>query len=535
MEIEEVVEKWSLKTYLKALPNHNARFVAVAVSYRSALLVCPIALNYLAITQRSGIGDLERSGIRDLAPLPVFGALAVSATAMSNPSGALSIRAANAAANAAYALKHAAQSNPFKNVSHAITAAANAVNTVYASLASDGDTASVAAEAVANAAKANPRTWDLVRMDLTQLRQGKDLLTLRTLPGLLQNVGDKWTTARRALEVDQADWTYWIEWFERAIVGENIHAERLALVLNQMLKRDWLGDPHEVNGRFAEVLELYQAEDFVSANPYGFRAELDPESAVLKLYETDPRDMSMVLDQVLEALSDFDRRCQRGTSSNIGSSAGGALAPEIQELRDKVAGCGVNPKALHWQLRRYIERFEAVLKEQELPVTADTTGLLNDLRRAKDEICVISDVVRADEDKRMAIKIKQNFDEYQLLAIRTCLGMAADGEGQMKTFALLAAKSLADPEASLEEKQAAIQFALRMGVESSLLISQHEADVGEEKSLFRRSLDRFKETSDVAVKGDKLADVMQEAIAEGSPLGQRLLEIFSTTNFGGLM
>jgi hypothetical protein len=134
----------------------------------------------------------------------------------------------------------------------------------------------------------------------------------------------------------------------------------------------------------------------------------------------------------------------------------------------------------------------------------------------------------------MAIKIKQNFDEYQMLAVRSCLGLAADGEGQMRTFAILAAKSLLDPDASIEEKQSAIHFGLRMGVEGSLLISADEEDKGEGKSKFGRTLDNLKDGTDTLVKFDKGVDVVQEAIAEGSPLGQRLLELMSATNFGGM-
>ena len=74
-----------------------------------------------------------------------------------------------------------------------------------------------------------------------------------------------------------------------------------------------------------------------------------------------------------------------------------------------------------------------------------------------------------------------------------------------------------------------------MALESSVLITNHLDEKGDDNSLLGRSVDNIKEVKDALVAGDKIGVVLQEASVELAPLGQRLIEWLSIGTQGGLL
>ena len=68
-----------------------------------------------------------------------------------------------------------------------------------------------------------------------------------------------------------ADWRFWITWYERVLAGQNLHAAEIAKVLDTLTRDEILGDPAAVLPRFDVVLELYEAKDTsdeIAADPF---------------------------------------------------------------------------------------------------------------------------------------------------------------------------------------------------------------------------------------------------------------------------
>jgi len=480
--IEDVQDSETLEAYLDALPDGDRKQISVGIAYRAALRVFPIAAEAFLTT------DWARKG--NLTPVAFFGALSISGVAAVSPTPDIA-RAAGAAA----------------------LAAAN----------------------TANAADFEVDVWELIRSDLS---------AHKVLETPLWGNGEApaeilkcWNNAKAAMDADTAvDWSIWIAWFERAIKGPNWHPEEMAKVLVTINQEDWEQRPALINHKFDKLLARYKAENFIAANPYGLRAIIDKSEERIDLEETQAIDMSDVIDQIVEAIEDFERRSkQAAVKNNLAESCATVLRGDLAELKEKAQLLGTDPQKLHRQLGRYIDRFKGILIENDLPQTKDTSSLFKDLHYAQDDICVVSEVVRNAEERRAAVRITKELDTYLLTAIHNGLNLAADGEGQMRVYAILAVQSLLDENVSKDEKIAWIQFANRMALESSLLITQHVEEKGEEKSRFGRAVENIKEVKDGAIALDKIGDVAEEAVTELVPLGQRLLEGLCASNFSGLL
>ncbi len=70
-----------------------------------------------------------------------------------------------------------------------------------------------------------------------------------------------WDTAKSHLSGAEDHWDIWIQWYERVIADENWHPEKMREVLLGIRENLWQSGPAEINAKFDEVLELYEAED----------------------------------------------------------------------------------------------------------------------------------------------------------------------------------------------------------------------------------------------------------------------------------
>ncbi|SEP95489.1 hypothetical protein SAMN05428995_102131 [Loktanella sp. DSM 29012] len=535
MEIAEVQDEESLERYLNALPEEERRQVAVRIASRAAARVLPIAVGFrldsLVIPERA------------LSLVSTFGTVAISATKMVNLDaqinphsvndvGSIAIEntgEANAAAYAAVvaAIRAAAASYTITtSATHAAESIREAILAVVVKATLEDET-QVGLNEIANASKA--AFWSTVREDLAETI---DLVLWpnSVLGGLLAT----WQQIKTQLENDpSADWSFWIAWYERLLAGRDFLAAEMAEVLNTLGRDDWKKGPAHVNPMFDGVLGRYRAEDFEAGHAYGFRAQVNRKKDRLDLIAVKTVDLSEIVKKLRSALSDYKRRSNRGTSHNqLNAMCYDALEPELADFRKVISKYKENPQALHDEIIRYEKHVMRVLQDQDLPPAAEVASLIDDMRAAQSEICLMSEEVRAKEKLRTAIAVEKATEAQKLQAIRNCLGMMTDGTSEMELFAGLAVKALVDPDATVTEKQMAWQFAYRMGANAATTIKNYEEEVGAEKTNLGK---RLKDVSDMAVAGDKFVDVLQEAVAESAPWVEGYFKYLGENGFPGML
>ncbi|KQI69467.1 hypothetical protein AN189_03420 [Loktanella sp. 3ANDIMAR09] len=345
---------------------------------------------------------------------------------------------------------------------------------------------------------------------------------------------DDWATVKQILCDDtSADWSFWIAWYERVLSGRDFLAADMADILNKLGHDDWKKGPAHVNPMFDAVLGRYRAEDFEAGHAYGLRALVNRKKDRLDLIAVKAVDLSEIVKKLRGALSDYKRRSNRGTSDNqLNAMCYDTLEPELADFRKVISKYKENPQALHDEIIRYEKHVMRVLQDQDLPPAAEVASLIDDMRAAQSEICLMSEEVRAKEKLRTAIAVEKATEAQTLQAIRNCLGMMTDGTDEMELFAGLAVKALVDPDATETEKQMAWQFAYRMGANAATTIKSYEEEVGADKTNLGK---RLKDVSDMAVAGDKFVDVLQEAVAESAPWVDGYFKYLGENGFPGML
>ncbi len=508
MEIAEVVDGRTLKAYLDGLSQSEQQQIQMRVDYCGAVRVLPIVLHFL-LFKGANVADITQTAETLFADVALAGILQHDLTLVKR----MAVDVPNVPV---FKLSNHAHVHGDRAASDA----ANAVLEVNGRIRS-GETGASSAVAASFSISAARR----INLDIAELVRS-DLKTWGPIwPfGVPDKIQKMWDGLQQAMEADYIDWSIWIHWYNRVLQDRDWHPKAIGAILEQITREDWEKGPKHVNPMFDEVLALYLAEDFIAANPYGFKADIDIGRQRLTLGAREPVDMTEIIEKLRSAFRDFNRRAKRAdTQSNVMAICKDALDPEIADLKKVISKYKEDAQALHFELKRYEKRLSGVLADRGLPTTSETASLIDDLRMLQDEICLTSEPVRAAEKQRHAIALERATDDQLLLAIRNCAGMATDGVGQMRVFATLAMKALANPDASADEKQMAWMFAYRMGIESAALIKSSDGR-GDEESGFGN---RIKEASDLMVATDKGIDVLQEAIAEGGSWVQPLLEFFS--------
>ena len=324
MEISEVKDRESLEAYLDDISDEDARLLtARRVAYLSAMRVAPFALGYFARRPKRGNATLTA--------LPVLAGLAYSGVASTCPTpeyDAAAARAANAA------------------------------------------TAATATAAAARAPRAD--IWNVVRTDLRvmQVPPKGDIPSIWP-EGPPDWFNREWKAAQSALKSNKGDddqpiWTFWITWYERALAGKNLYPEKLAPILDQFSKDDWLGDPANVNPEFDPILELYEADDLrelEKATPQGEIVVYDPPKDVLVLRPTDmvaPNYLSNVTEQIASAARLFG-------DIGEGNSPYAMLRDELRILADTQTRHADRPVLILKDVSRVLRRLDRRIEDLECP------------------------------------------------------------------------------------------------------------------------------------------------------------------------
>ena len=241
--LEEVRDRKSLEAYLDSLPEDERRAVALRVASNAALRVLPIAARDF-LTE-----NWARE--RDLTPVSVFGACSISRVASVLPTREIAATASRATAAAFAASRVAARA--------AATAAARTAARAAATAAAASRVAATADAATAAAFAATALDlWPLIRRDLVEE-------SAQVWPeGTPRAMADIWVEAVAAMRADNADWSFWIAWYDRALAGREWHPEAMTPILNEITEKDWNKGPGHINPMFDEVLALYRADDELS-------------------------------------------------------------------------------------------------------------------------------------------------------------------------------------------------------------------------------------------------------------------------------
>ena len=85
-----------------------------------------------------------------------------------------------------------------------------------------------------------------------------------TMPSSMRRT---WDNVVEVMRKDAVDWSFWIEWYERVLAGENWHPEELVPILNNITAADWEQGPGHINPKFDAVQARYQAEGEFSKGP----------------------------------------------------------------------------------------------------------------------------------------------------------------------------------------------------------------------------------------------------------------------------
>ncbi|MCK0119439.1 hypothetical protein MWU61_02730 [Loktanella sp. F6476L] len=174
----------------------------------------------------------------------------------------------------------------------------------------------------------------------------------------------EWSDVKSALAADQQiDWSFWIAWYERLLVGKDIYVELLSSVLSEVRETDWLDHPGAVNARFETVLAAYQADDIraiVTATPIA--ANVVYENETLQLRPTDQiadSQLSVVLNQIEDATRIFD-----GGSFGTNSFP---LNREIEILNSALSRYRSRPVELLKTVTRVCKRLDVKIENGECP------------------------------------------------------------------------------------------------------------------------------------------------------------------------
>lgn len=261
MEIAEVQDRKSLERYLNALPIHELNTISIALSCRSSTRVLPIAVFSYAEEWIGGRDDLRLIRLFGVALHLMVGvsddisgnssnlAIDVVSKLVSRPNPSAVDSAANALIMA---------QNVFRNVKVNAARRTLSYNTAFVIHHAD-----LAARSVS--------LWKAARSDV----DGNANAALWHSPIPL-NVAQAWSDTKDLLSRDKtADWSFWIAWYERLLIGRDILPDALIQILNTLTEDDWQKGPAHINPMFDGVLTMYRAEDAKQASPLTNAAPVD--------------------------------------------------------------------------------------------------------------------------------------------------------------------------------------------------------------------------------------------------------------------
>ncbi|MCB5197632.1 hypothetical protein LGQ03_00110 [Loktanella sp. TSTF-M6] len=253
MEIAEVQDEESLKRYLEGLPDGYRLRTARRVAFRAAARVLPLASDYFA--SNPSVDGVE------LTPTPIFGAIAVASVSVLWPAPKILYN------KIAFATSRAA------NTSHS---RANPSATASANAAAAAAFANPRAVSFASFATDTFDAFECARHDLSQKVVNDRYPFIGLWDGFDQpeNIKSAWVRSKLLFDNDRnADWSFWVAWYERVLVGGNFLANDVHKILSALEEGDWKKGPAHVNPMFDGVLAKYREQDstpLAEASPFDF-------------------------------------------------------------------------------------------------------------------------------------------------------------------------------------------------------------------------------------------------------------------------
>jgi len=248
VEIEDIVDMNSLEEWLSC---QSQRF-SLVVAYRSAMRGLPLYINW------SFDAGLKFGGSGSL--VSMLRSLLISNAIVFETMSELTRKYQHAAKYALRSADHnlsACHQDALGSMSDFVSGFADASDsTIFAAesyaCGSDFDISSVAAGAVVNASEYTPNAWGAVKKECKYLKNGGDDQILPLWPQKLNPVSDEWEIAKGLLELDDANWSFWVKWYESALNGVPINHSVLERV--SLLPTDaWEKNSTHLNEVIAEI------------------------------------------------------------------------------------------------------------------------------------------------------------------------------------------------------------------------------------------------------------------------------------------
>lgn len=248
VEIEDIVDMNSLEEWLSC---QSQRF-SLVVAYRAAMRGLPMYINW------SFDAGLKFGDTASL--VPVLRSLLISNAIVFEAMNELTRKYQYAATLALRGADHnlsVCHQDALGSMSDFASGFADASDlTIFAAesyaCGSDFDISSVAAGAVVNASDYTPDAWGAVMKECEYLKNGGDDRVLPLWPQKSNPMSDQWEIAKGLLDLDEANWSFWVNWYESALSGAPINCGVLERV-SQLPTDAWEKNSTHLNEVIAEI------------------------------------------------------------------------------------------------------------------------------------------------------------------------------------------------------------------------------------------------------------------------------------------
>jgi hypothetical protein len=423
----------------------NARLCALQVAHRAGMRVLPIALHELLLAQplrsNQAIFLLQRTLTSALAAAKRFGDVSAG-----------ELRGAVEAIEPGALVDTASVSSAAKVLLKAISIPSDAaISDVQGSAASTADAVDATAEFLSTrlGGAAAQTAWEAVLQDCRAREEGR-LLAAAPLWPEENPLEGAWSDLRETLRSRTGDWSFWLDWYERALAGTPQKWDiirQLALIPPD----DWQTGADHVN-RIIAKLQLKQAvaktpnAEVISVNEATLKLRADPLSEM-------PRDH---LDEAVQKLRDvaslFDLSANRSNQHR-------ALEPERELIEKATQRHAQHPRMLHWYCIRAIRRMDVKIRNGDCPSQdqdADIADFYETVLSVSVDLYERDPLVREAVDHAAGAHLRDLTQDEADTIVRAADEVAERSEDDLATELPEQARAAVDPTTPLAERKEAL-------------------------------------------------------------------------------
>ncbi|EPX81255.1 hypothetical protein thalar_00705 [Litoreibacter arenae DSM 19593] len=473
VEISEITDRKSLEAWL--LEQDDPKAVSAIIAHRAAMRVLPIAWQWFSkVTHKSDMATLRVLRAPLTSEVACFATIFVAAPIAAARAADVAVTYAGTAADTAAARDD--------TVARADAAAARAAASAISHAAKVSGAADAAAEptlvAIARVAAAeystsiNLNIWPHIRRDCSAYLAGEDFTSAHLWPGDGNPLAQVWEALKKDLSKPAGseatargetglDWSFWIDWYDRALTGTEDRWDMLTEIA-LLDSKVWEGEASVLMDEINKIWRMHSAAaapngEELSVNSANGRYRVTPAVAdTAELYAETRGKLSAVL-----SLPAFQEPLENQYT---------ALREELDMLRNANATHDDAPRMLHSTCVRARARLRVKFQNEVCPTPEEDANSL-DLLGSVEE--VISDLVSQNEKVKQAViaKAKVSFelhgDRAEIIA-EADMQLAEISEGLLATQMPELAEVIRDPSASDDEKAEALYVSaarlLRVGV-----------------------------------------------------------------------